>query len=260
MLMLRSISRIGELDRGHPFDLPLVKEMETIELESPVTFLVGENGAGKSTLLESVAIAAQSITAGGTDLETDPTLESSRRLADCLRLSWSRRTKRGFFMRAEDFFGFTKRITQTRLDLQEMNKEFEEEFEGHARDLATGVTKGQSRALARYGMLETSSHGEGFLHFFKERFVPGGFYLMDEPEAALSPQRQLAFLAMIKEMVEEGSQFIIATHSPIIMALPDSTIYSLDTVPPAVIKWKDTDHVQLTRDFLAAPERYLKHL
>ena len=113
----------------------------------------------------------------------------------------------------------------------------------------------------RYGAdPDAKSHGEAFLNFFQERLVPRGLYLMDEPEAALSPQRQLTLLAMILDLVADGAQFIIATHSPLLLAVPGARIYSFDASPISVVSWDETDHVRLTRDFLAAPERYLRNL
>ncbi len=251
---------MGKLETGHPFELPLVQEMDWLDFESPVTFLVGENGCGKSTLLESLAIAARVATVGGMELDEDPTLETSRRWAEKLRLSWAQRSGRGFFFRSEDFIGFTRRISESRKEMKELEEEFDAQFEGYARQLATGVARGQAHALTRYEELETSSHGEAFLHLFQERFVPNGLYFLDEPEAALSPQRQLALIALLKEMEGEGCQFIIATHSPILMAFPGATILDLNEAPPQPIEWKDTEHVQLTRDFLNNPERYLRYL
>lgn len=254
-------AELRETDRtGHPFELPLIQSLGRLEFNSAVTFLVGENGCGKSTLLESLAIAAESVAVGGLDLETDPTLETSRALAKTLRLSWTRRTRRGFFLRAEDFFGFARRVAASRRDMEELESEFGEKFEGYGRQLAMGVARGQAQALARYAELETSSHGEAFLHLFQERLVPRGLYFLDEPEAALSPQRQLGLLSLLKEMGQQECQFIVATHSPILMALPGASILDLNQVPPQPVEWDQTEHVRLTRDFLAHPQRYLRHL
>src|SRR5688572_3526107 len=113
----------------------------------------------------------------------------------------------------------------------------------------------------RYGVdLDASSHGQGFLHLFQSRFVPGGLYLLDEPEAPLSPQSQLALLVMIQDMVAHDAQFIIATHSPILLAFPNATIYSFDRLPLERVPYDELEHVVLTRDFLNAPERYLRAL
>ena len=107
---------------------------------------------------------------------------------------------------------------------------------------------------------DAKSHGEAFLNFFQQRLVPKGLYLMDEPEAALSPQRQLSLLALMFDLVAEGAQFIIATHAPMLLAFPGARIYSFDESPIAEVPWDRTDHVRLTREFLAEPERYLRNL
>ena len=113
----------------------------------------------------------------------------------------------------------------------------------------------------RYGIdLDANSHGQSFLTLFRSRFVPGGLYLLDEPEAPLSPQSQLGFMLMMQDMIAEDAQFIIATHSPILLAYPGATIYSFDSVPAAPVAYDDLEHVVLTRDFLNAPERYLREL
>lgn len=116
--------------------------------------------------------------------------------------------------------------------------------------------------VRRYGEnLDAKSHGEGFLQLFQARFVPDGLYLLDEPEAPLSPQRQLALIAMMKDMIEQRSaQFVMATHSPILMGFPGAQIVTFDVVPPCVVKYEDTEHVRLTRDFLSNRESFLRHL
>ncbi len=227
-----------------------------------MTFFVGENGTGKSTLLEAVAAGAGSVVVGGEDVRADKTLGHARALAAQLRLAWTKRTHRGFFLRAEDFFGFAKRINQTGAELEEMAQDFGKELKGYGLRLAQGVVRGQRSALtSRYGEdADARSHGEGFLQLFQSRFVPGGLYLLDEPEAPLSPQRQLALLSMLKGMIEQDSQFVIATHSPILMAFPDASILSFDHTPPRQIPYDEVEHVSLTRDFLADPEAFLRHL
>jgi predicted ATPase len=128
--------------------------------------------------------------------------------------------------------------------------------------LAKGAVLGQKRALVeKYGEdADARSHGESFLQLFQARFVPGGLYLLDEPEAPLSPQRQLALLSMLREMAAQDSQFIIATHSPLLMAFPDATILSFDRAPVREIAYDEVEHVSLTRAFLSDPERFLRRL
>lgn len=263
MIHLDSVRPVGKYPSTEfPFSLPAIATLEQLKFEAPMTFLVGENGSGKSTLLEALACACQSITVGGRDIWDDPDLLPSRQLADSLRLSWKRRTRRGFFMRAEDFFGFGLRLETMKREFAELADEFEGKFEGHARQLAMGAAQGQLSALKeRYGDgFHTLSHGEGFLKLFQERFVPGGLYFLDEPETPLSPMRQLTLISLLKQMVEEDAQFVIATHSPILMAFPEAHIYSFDQAPVAEVPYSQVEHVRLYQDFLAAPNRYLRHL
>jgi predicted ATPase len=252
--------------RGFPFDLPVIATLGALELRTPVTFLVGENGSGKSTFLEAVAIAAGSVAVGSAELGRDPTLEPVRALAAALRLSWTKRTRHGFFLRAEDFFGYARRLRGIRegleRDLSEVDQRHADSSE-YARELARAPYRKELGALrASYdGDLDDRSHGEGFLDLFRARFVPDGLYLLDEPEAPLSPLRQLAFLAMLRELVEERrAQCIIATHSPILMAFPGATILSFDRAPIAPVRYEDLEHVTITRDFLNDPGSYLRRL
>jgi len=265
MIHLRSIDLKPDARKleGFPFSLPVVRKFREIKFRSPVTFLVGENGSGKSTVLEAFAAAVGSTVVGGEDVRTDRTLGHARALAAHLKLVWAKRTHRGFFLRAEDFFNFTKRVNETSAELEEMAGEFEREgLKGYGLRLAQGVVRGQRRELAeRYGEdADARSHGESFLNLFQSRFVPGGLYLLDEPEAPLSPQRQLALLAMLKGMAEQDSQFVVATHSPILMALPGADILSFDHAPVRRVAYDEVEHVSLTRDFLNNPEAFLRHL
>ncbi len=247
---------------GFPFSLPLVQHFGEIEFRTPVTFFVGENGSGKSTLIESIAAGTNLATVGGEDVSRDKSLANARALGKQLKLSWQRKTHKGFFLRAEDFFNFAKRLQTMQVELQEMADEFENDYSGYALGLAKGAALGQRRALIeRYGEdLDANSHGESFLKLFQSRFVPGGLYLLDEPEAPLSPQRQLALLSMLKEMVEQDAQFIIATHSPILMAYPEAQIFSFQNGSIKQVKYNELEHVQLTKDFLDNPQSYLRYL
>ena len=266
MIHLNSVSNkqnpIGDSDK-FPFNLQFVKTLDTIQFRSPVTFFVGENGSGKSTLLEAIASGIGSITIGREDIDRDNTLDHAKKLANSLRFSWVKRTNKGFFLRAEDFFNFARRINTMSEELEEIAKEFEQELTGEGLARAKAVALGQRRSLKiKYGEegLDANSHGESFLKLFQERFVPSGLYLLDEPEAPLSPLRQLALLSMLKDMVSRNAQFIIATHSPIIMAFPDATILSFDSYPVKETPYDELEHVSLTRSFLNNPESYLRRL
>jgi predicted ATPase len=253
--------------RDFPFSVPAIRALRELAFPTPVTFLVGENGSGKSTLLEAIA-AATNLPSLGSELriEADESLRAQRALGEAMTLTWNRgRATRGFFLRAEDFFGYTKTIARMRAamlaELAGVEEEYRERSD-HARALREGPLRASLASLeSRYGVdLDAQSHGQSFLAIFRARFVPQGLYLLDEPEAPLSPQSQLALLAMLGDMVQESSQFIIATHSPILLAFPGSTIYTFDELPPAAAEYAALDHVAITRDFLADPQRYLRRL
>jgi predicted ATPase len=245
-----------------PFQLPLVQKFQRFEFKQPVTLLVGRNGSGKSTLLEALAIGAGLPTVGGDDTRRDPTLLPQRELAAFLRLVWRKKSQRGFFLRAEDFFNFSRRVGAIRTELTEMVEEFDSKFTGQGRLLARGAVLGQKSALEqRYdGDLDARSHGESFLLLFERRLVEGGLYLLDEPEMPLSPTSLLGLISLIKHAVSQGSQFVIATHSVILMAYPEAQILSFDQHPPCPTAYDEVEHVQLTRDFLKNPAAFLRRL
>jgi len=255
--------RTQSSERGFPFTVPAISTLEELHFEAPVTLLVGENGTGKSTFLEAVAVAADLPAVGSARLASDPTLAPQRRLASELRLAWRGRTRRGFFLRAEDFFGFQRRLAEQRAEHEaEMGRVDVElaDASAHARGLAKGPHRASIADISRrYGENpDAASHGEAFLRLFAARLAPQGLYLLDEPEAALSPQSQLGFLAMLKDALDQGSQFVIATHSPLLMATPGAAILSFDEPPIRRVHFDELDSVRLVRDFLAAPERYLR--
>jgi predicted ATPase len=251
-----------------PFNVPAIRSFAGAEIEfsTEVTFLVGENGSGKSTFLEALACAAGSITVGSESVEGDRTLAAVRLLARKLKLSWSKRKHAGFFMRSEDFFGYVKWMRNIREDYERELAAIDEEYKDRS-NMARGLAKMPFlRELAdmrqRYGEdLDANSHGESYFTLFKARFVPNGLYLLDEPEAPLSPMRQLGLLSILKMMVEEhNAQFIIATHSPMLMAFPNATIYSFDSNTIHPIAYHEVEHVAVMKSFLDAPQRYLRHL
>jgi predicted ATPase len=247
---------------GYPFTLPLVQKGREFKFRAPVTFFVGENGSGKSTLLETLAAGIGSITVGGADVPRDETLRHAARLAVQMQFVWQKRTRRGFFLRAEDFFNFARRVNSMSRELEEMADEFDRTLTGYGLMRAKGLVLSERRALAeKYGEdADARSHGESFLNLFRERFTPGGLYLLDEPEAPLSPQRQLALLSMLKEMVAQDAQFIIATHSPLLMAFPDAVLLNFDHYPVREVAYDQLEHVTLTRAFLNNPETFLRRL
>ena len=230
-------TKAAGLPNQFPFTLPVFANGVEFELNSNVTFFVGENGSGKSTLLEAIAEKCEFNLSDGSRNNIYHFTETESVLCQYLKLRWSLKVNQGFFMRAESFFNFA-----THLD--EMSKEF------------------GSKVFSSYGgkSLHQQSHGEAFLSLFTNRFK-GGIYLLDEPEAALSPQRQLSFLSIIHELVTTSdAQFIIATHSPILLSYPGAAIFSFDSDVITPICYEETEAYALTKRFLNAPEQYLRHL
>ncbi len=246
----------------YPFTLPIIESLETLTFNKPVTFLVGENGCGKSTLLEAIACGLNCPAVGAADVARDPLLQPARELAGHLHFIKTSNPRTRLFFRAEDAIGFTRALQANMQGLTELEAEFEQTLTGYGRTLATGSVRGQKNQLAeRYGENpDARSHGEWFINLIQERIHRPGLYLLDEPETPLSPIHQLTVLSVLKERVSQGAQFIIATHSPILMAFPDADIYSLDGITIEKVAWQDVEHVAITRAFLADPEAYLQHL
>ncbi|WP_338766736.1 AAA family ATPase [Massilia sp. METH4] len=224
----------------YPFSLPAVKHLDVLTFHPAVTFIVGENGSGKSTLLEAIAVALGYNAEGGSRNFRFDTRASHSPLHEYVRISRGYRKPRdGWFLRAESFFNVATEIE--RLD----------------EDPAGGPP-----VIDSYGghSLHEQSHGESFMTLLTRRFGGQGLYVLDEPEAALSPQRQLAALQQIHRLVKAGSQFIIATHSPILMAYPDARIYAC--LPDGLRRtdYEDTEHYQVTLDFLRDPRGALDSL
>jgi predicted ATPase len=230
-----------ENPEAYPFNLPVLRDFEKLELHPKVTYLVGENGSGKSTLLEAIAVAAGFNAEGGSKNFNFKTRVSHSPLHYALRLVRGyRRPRTGYFLRAESFFNVATHI-------EELDQE-----------------GGGPRVIDSYGgeSLHEKSHGESFMALLTHRFGDEGLYILDEPEAALSPARQLAFLARLHNLVQGGSQFIIATHAPIVLAYPDACIYELanDEVPILATRYEDTSTVRTTRDFLTERQRWLDRI
>lgn len=262
---IRVVQPAGGWRAEYPFSVPIIQSLERIDFNSPVTFFVGENGSGKSALLEALACAANTITAGSESVKTDPTLAPARALAQHFRLAWAKRSQRGFFLRAEDFFGYVKHMAHTRAEMERDLAKVDEEYKGRSDKARAYARMPYLSELAdmkrRYGRgLDAYSHGESFIEFAQSRFVPNGLYLLDEPEAALSPKRQLTFLALMKQALDTGGQFIVATHSPILMAYPGATILSFNGTRLESVAYDELEHVWLTRSFLNNPSQWLDKL
>jgi predicted ATPase len=246
-----------------PWSLPLIRGLDELNFSAAVTFLVGENGSGKSTLLEGIAAGMDAVAVGGHDLRRDPTLAAARAFAAGYVFSRRQHARTRVFLRAEDVFGFTNRVTADMAGLAEEEAELRTALpDGYGRQIATAAVRGQRRALAgAYGdNPDGRSHGEAFLKVLRRRLVPRGLYFLDEPETPLSPTRVLALIALISECVANGSQFVIATHSPILLALPSAEILAIENGRIAAAAWDDLEHVRVTRAFLNDPASLLRKL
>jgi predicted ATPase len=243
--LLREIVKgVAPATQAFPFGVRAIRSLKTLRLASRVTFFIGENGSGKSTLLEAIALAAGLSYEGGSRNfrplarpahQGESQEELVGKLADALTLRWRKKPHDAFFLRAESFTNVVAYL------------------EDHDEDL---------KAFASYGgvSLNRRSHGESFLDLLVHRFSGGGLYLIDEPEAALSAARQLALLVRMHDLLAQhpDTQFIIATHSPIVLAFPGAQIYAFDRGAIRAVPYKDTDPYIITRRFLENPERGLR--
>jgi predicted ATPase len=220
---------------GFPYDLPAIARVEEVRLDQPVTLLAGDNGTGKSTVVEAIAEAMGFAEEGG-ELERSGELPAVPRpiLGDAIEPELSRsKPRKGYFLRAESFFNIAR---------------FVDSGHGFAPDLSL------------YGdvPLHGQSHGQSFLALAANRFGGEGLYLLDEPEAALSVTGALALLAIVTRAAQDGAQFVIATHSPILLACPVARLYEFDDGGPFPAEYEDIEAVRVTRAFLEAPERFVR--
>jgi predicted ATPase len=231
--------RIASFDQ-YPFSLPGVRNLHSLDLHPAVTFIVGENGSGKSTLLEAMAVAWGFNPEGGTRNFQFQTRASHSPLHQYLLLvKGIKRPRDGFFLRAESFFNLGT-------DIERMDAE----------------PAPAPPVINSYGgrSLHEQSHGESFFALLTKRFGGNGFYILDEPEAALSPSRQLAMMSRIHQLVQKRSQFVIATHSPILMAYPNAWLYQITTEGLARIEYQQTEHYIVAKRFLSNTEAELQRL
>lgn len=225
--------------KTYPFSLNAVRSLTSLSMDPKVTYLVGENGSGKSTLLEAIAIAYGFNPEGGTKNFSFSTEDSHSILSKHIKIvKGIKLPKDGFFLRAESFYNVASNIDQI--------------------DSIGGLG---APIIESYGgvSLHKQSHGESFMSLLLHRFSGHGVYILDEPEAALSPTRQLSMLSRMHQLIEKGAQFIIATHSPILMSYPESTIYSVDHDLKR-IEYEETEHYQIMHDFMMSREQILNHL
>ncbi|WP_440945572.1 AAA family ATPase [Methanosarcina sp. T3] len=243
---LEQYIRCIELDREkvpsfseYPFNLPAVRDLQSLSFHPKVTFIIGENGSGKSTILESIAVAYGFNAEGGTKNFNFISRATHSNLSNYIKVvKGTKKPRTGFFLRAESFYNFASSVD----------------------DLDKEASFGPP-IINSYGgrSLHEQSHGESFFAVFLNKFTGEGIYILDEPEAALSPSRQMSMLTRMHDLVKEGSQFIIATHSPIIMAYPQAVIYQIKEGFEQ-IGYKETEHYQVTQSFLNNTRKMLSIL
>lgn len=227
----------GVIKDAYPYTIENIRNMKEISFHQPVTFFVGENGTGKSTLLEAIAVASGLNAEGGSANFNFQTKATHSSLWQDIILEKKARAHTKYFLRAESFYNVAS----------ELDRMKEEDF-NYGAWMAHG---GRS--------LHEQSHGESFIALVENRFFPQGLYFLDEPEAALSPLKQMQMLILLHELVEDGCQFIIATHSPILLAYPNATIYDFDHGLEETT-YEETNHFQLYQTFLADPKRMIERL
>jgi predicted ATPase len=232
----------------YPFNLPFLQGLTKLRIHPQVTFFVGENGMGKSTLLEAIAVTSGFNAEGGSKNFNFKTRASHSDLHEYIRTSrGTRRHKDGFFLRSESFFNVATEIERLDSDI----------------DPETGEeVKGGGNIINSYGgkSLHEQSHGESFWALFMNRLYGNGCYILDEPEAAMSPTRQMAMLCRMHELIGRGAQFIIATHSPILIAYPKSIIYEFGKDGITTKKYKETDLFTAYADFIKDSDSHVRYL
>ncbi len=271
---------LSEIRRRHeailagnfPWTLPLFRDLKELEFKSQVTFLVGENGSGKSTLIEGLAVGVNAVAAGSNELDQDETLWAAHELAGAFRFVRRAHPRRTMFLRAEDVFGYTLRAArlykEAKLAMGGGTRTVAEA--GHETEQGDGpegsagaiTARRLKRRLERQYPWDPAaqSHGETFLQLLSDRLRPDGLYFLDEPETPLSPTRVLALLALLTERAARNCQFVIATHSPILMALPNSEILLLEEGAVRPTPYQEVEHVRITKAFLTNPQNFLRHL
>jgi predicted ATPase len=264
MPFIKSFSINTNKEGTFPFDIPAVQFAKNIELSNKVTIFVGDNGCGKSTLLESIAYKLNfPLIGGGIKHHERSGFEASERIEPFLEIVWKKETYRGFFFRAEDFSDFVNSVENENkkiaMDLIDLKGEVDDAI---INKLSESMNFNLNQMRRTYGgNMQAYSHGEAFLKILQTRIGDKGVFLLDEPEAALSPLKQLSLISLILDIVKmKNAQFIIATHSPILMGIPDAVIYEIQEDSMQQVEYTETDHYRITKTFLDNPEHYLRHL
>lgn len=249
---------------NYPFNIPCIINTTELDLSHNITIFVGDNGSGKSTLLKSIAYYNNSINVSSNNINS-AYYDDVKQLASKMKLSYDVKTNSGFFFSGEEFITYINELKKMKQELKDELKQIDKRYKSKsifAQNQARMAHVGQINAMDKLydGELENMSHGEGFLEFFKSRMHRQGIYLFDEPETPLSAVNQYQLVVMITDLVKNGSQVIIATHSPIIMALKDALIYNFSDKKIEQTKYENIEHVSFTKQFLNNKENYINRL
>lgn len=264
MSFIKSFSIITEKQNPFPFNVAAVKFAKEMLIGNTVTIFVGDNGSGKSSLLEAIAYKLNLPLIGGFIKANNRTgFDAAEILQPYLEIKWKRETSRGFFFRAEDFSDFINAVERENNkiagDLHELKGVVDDSI---IERMSESMNFNLRQMRKNYGEnMQAFSHGEAYLKILETRIGEKGIFLLDEPEAALSPLKQLSLMSLILEVVKnKNTQFILATHSPILMGIPGAVIYEIQEDSMKPVEYKETDHYRITKTFLDNPEYYLRHL
>jgi predicted ATPase len=262
MPYIKSLHINTEKTNPFPYNVSGIKYAKNLDLSNKINFFVGDNGTGKSTLIETIAFRLQLPHMDGSDY-SKTSFQAAVKLASMLELKFNIRRSRGFFFRAEDFGDYLNSVNRADAVLHSQLKSLEGEVPHNIIQEMKDNSNSQIYHMRKnYGQeLNSFSHGEAYLKIIQEKLQKGGIYLLDEPEAALSPAKQLSLIYTINEHLKSNiSQFIIATHSPILMSIPNAIIFEITDEGMERTNLEDTEHYKITKNFLNNPELYLRHL
>jgi len=266
MIYLRGVTRVRKEAAGYPADLPVCTKLEQMEFTSPVTVLSGDNGSGKTTLMELFSCGVGAVRVDGTPGVKGAKIRAFREAAGDFRfLLAPKRPRTALFFQAEDFIRYIDRWSAQKQETQEDLSQVLEEYKDRSVFARQQATSAYQRTLgeisSQYGEdLTARSHGESFLTFFRSRLIPGGLYLLDEPEGALSFEAQLGLLILIREAVELQGQLILATHSPVLSAYPGAQILSLEDGGVRECAYEELSSVTFLTYFLQDRKAFLRRI
>lgn len=266
MIYIKGMAKLPvSFDDSYPLSAPVIKNLDRLPLNSPITLLAGDNGSGKTTLMETLARKLNAVRIDGELAGASPKVSAFASVDAALRIEVARHPSRCFYFHAEGFVRYLDSLHRMRARAQEDLLDVERDYQGRSALAKEFASMPHQRSLAEIKRLYANditcrSHGEGHLDFYGARFQQGGLFLLDEPEGALSFFNQYVLLTMILDAAKKGGQFIISTHSPILLACPDARILHLQEGRIREVRYGELESVQFLKDFLSCPGRYTASL